>query len=61
MQTIMELLRSEIPKGVKCYGCPKSNSLGIEGYSGDVFCHLLEENVTNGDKICGVNDPLAPN
>lgn len=54
--TIIEHLETIIPHGQKCYGCPKSDPHGIEGYSGDVFCHLLEEVMDGGEKRCGFNE-----
>jgi hypothetical protein len=57
LQRITDKLAEEIPHGESCYGCPKSDPHLVEGYDGAVYCHLLEEEIENGDKQCGVNDP----
>lgn len=56
MTTIVEHLASIIPHGHKCDGCPKGDPHGIAGYTGPVFCHLLEEVMPNGEKECAIND-----
>lgn len=57
--TITEHLARIIPHGDKCHGCPKSDPRGIEGYTGDVFCHLFEEVMPDGNKECGINQPIS--
>ncbi len=54
-ETITEHLARIVPHGRKCYGCPKSDPHGLKGYTGDVFCHLMEETMLDGDKECGIN------
>ena len=54
----MEYMQSIVPHGEKCYGCPKGDPHGIEGYCGNIFCHFLEEVCLDGEKQCGINDPL---
>lgn len=55
-ETIIEHLQRIVPHGDKCYGCLKSDPLNIDGYAGDVFCHLLEEVMIDGHKECGINE-----
>lgn len=45
-----------IPAGDRCDGCTKGDPHGIEGYVGDVFCHLQDEVVEEGVKTCGINE-----
>lgn len=52
-----EYLKGIIPEGTRCDGCIKGDPHNLEGYTGDVFCHLCEEIAPDGDKICGINDP----
>lgn len=54
-ENIVEHLSRIIPYGDKCHGCPKGDPHGIEGYTGDIFCNLMEEVMPNGDKDCGIN------
>lgn len=54
--TIVEHLESIIPHGPKCCGCPKADPHGLEGYSGDIYCHLMEEVMIYGEKQCAIND-----
>lgn len=56
-ETVAEHLARIIPKGERCDGCIKGDPHGIVGYSGDIFCHLLEEVMPNGEKGCAINDP----
>lgn len=56
-ETIGEHLARIIPQGEKCTGCPKGDPHNIKGYSGDIFCHLLEEVMSEGNKGCAINDP----
>lgn len=55
-ETITEYLSRIVPHGEKCYGCPKGEPQAIPSYTGDVFCHLLEEVMVGGSKECGIND-----
>jgi hypothetical protein len=55
--TILEHLQEIVPVGERCDGCPKGDPHNLPGYSGDVFCHLLEEVMMDGIKDCGINDP----
>lgn len=55
-ETITEHLSRIVPHGEKCHGCPKGDPHGIAGYSGDVFCHLMEEVMVDGNKECAIND-----
>lgn len=54
-QSIHEYMASIVPHGDKCYGCPRSDQHGIDGYTGDVFCHFFEEVMIDGNKDCGIN------
>lgn len=54
-ETLLEHLAARIPNGPKCHGCPKGDPHGIVGDTGDVFCHLLEELMPEGNKECGIN------
>lgn len=58
-ETITEHLARIVPHGDKCHGCQKGDPHGLAGYTGDVFCHLLEEVMAEGNKQCGINDPKA--
>lgn len=49
------MMHDDIPAGGRCDGCRKGDPYGIDGYTGDVFCHLQEEVVENGEKTCGIN------
>ena len=55
-ETITEHLSRIVPPGEKCHGCPKGDPYGIAGYTGDVFCHLMEEVMPDGNKECAIND-----
>lgn len=54
-ETITEHLARVVPHGTKCYGCPKGDPHGLVGYDGDIFCHLMEETMLEGNKDCGIN------
>lgn len=56
LKKISDYIRSIVPKGGRCNGCPKGDPYNIKGYSGDVYCHWQEEVVFEGRKTCGIND-----
>lgn len=64
METLQQHLEKTIPIGNRCENCLKADTYItgqegplLKGYIGPYFCHLHEELIEDGYKICGVNDP----
>ena len=63
MLTVQQYLEKIIPTGTRCEKCPKADPYItrregplLKGYAGPYFCHLHEELIEEGYKICGINE-----